>query len=426
MRYFLAAVRMILVLAHVTGLTVFVVKAQEADPNSQELPSPPADVGQYFPFLRKQAEQQRGSMSYLAKDWPSPDDWRRQAREKMRELLAYAPPACPLNSEILETVQKDGYRRLLVRFAITEERTTEAFLLIPNNLQGKAPAVLALHDHGGFYYFGKEKVTATDDPPESLTLHIQTAYGGRTYADELARRGFVVLVPDAFYFGSQRIDPDKVSKTYTRALDGLTPGTDDFIQAFNKFAGGHETLVAKTIFTSGTTWPGILFHGDRVAVDYLLTRPEVDPERIGCMGLSIGGFRSAHLAGLDSRIKAAVVAGWMTNYDSLLKDHLRAHTWMIYVPGQLPFLDLPDVASLHAPSPLLILNCTQDKLFPLSGMQNAESRLQSVYAKLGQPDQFQCDYYDLPHSLTIPMQNDAIDWLERWLQPEGNRQGQRP
>ena len=95
-------------------------------------------------------------------------------------------------------------------------------------------------------------------------------------------------------------------------------------------------------------------------------------ERVGCMGLSIGGFRAAHLAGLDSRIKAAVVAGWMTTYDSLLKDHLRAHTWMIYVPGQLPFLDLPDVASLNAPNPLLIANCSQDVLFPLLG--NADRR----------------------------------------------------
>ena len=58
----------------------------------------------------------------------------------MRALLAYDPPACPLNSEVVETIQKDGYRRLLVRFAITAERKTEAFLLIPNNLKGKSAA----------------------------------------------------------------------------------------------------------------------------------------------------------------------------------------------------------------------------------------------------------------------------------------------
>jgi dienelactone hydrolase len=422
MRFALPAVGMIAVLVHVAGLTPFAAEAQNAAASPHEQASTPADAGQYFPFLQKHAEQQRGSLSYLAKEWPNADEWRRLGRERMRVLLAYDPPACPLNPEVVETIQKDGYRRLLIRFAITAERKTEAFLLIPNNLKGKSAAVLALHDHGGFYYFGKEKVTETDNPPESLQKFIETAYGGRTFADELARRGFVVLVPDAFYFGSQRIDPAQISKHYSDVLDGLTPGTDEFVRAYNKFASGHETLVAKTIFTSGTTWPGILFHGDRVALDYLLSRPEVDPQRVGCMGLSIGGFRAAHLTGLDSRIKAAVVAGWMTTYDSLLKDHLRAHTWMIYVPGQLPFLDLPDVASLNAPSPLLIANCSQDALFPLSGMQNAEAQLRAVYTKLQQPDRFECRYYDLPHSLTIPMQNDAIDWLERWLKPGKERQ----
>jgi dienelactone hydrolase len=244
MRYALPTVGMIVVLVHIAVLKPFAAGAQNAAASRQEAASTTANVGQYFPFLQKRAEQQRGSLSYLAKEWPNADEWRRQGREKMRALLAYDPPA----------------------------------------------------------------------------------------------------------------------------------------------------------------------------------GPSVDPQRVGCMGLSIGGFRAAHLTGLDSRIKAAVVAGWMTTYDSLLKDHLRAHTWMIYVPGQLPFLDLPDVASMNAPSPLLIANCSEDALFPLSGMQNAEAQLRAVYTKLHHPDRFECRYYDLPHSLTIPMQNDAIDWLERWLKPEKEQQ----
>jgi dienelactone hydrolase len=413
MRCSLPAIGVFSLALQVAGLTALDGTAQDASATPEAQDS--ADVGQYFPLLRQHAERQQGALSYLAKDWPDADAWRSAGRDKMQTLLAYSPPACPLDPEILETVQRDGYRRLLVRYALTRERKTEAFLLIPNERRAKSPAVLALHDHGGFYYFGKEKVTAIDNPPESLAQFIQTAYGGRTFADELARRGFVVLVPDAFYFGCQRIDPAKLSKHYSQALDGIAPGSDEFIRAFNKFANAHETLMAKTIFTSGTTWPGILFHGDRVALDYLLSRPEVDPQRIGCMGLSIGGFRSAHLAGMDSRIRASVVAGWMTTYDSLLKDHLRSHTWMIYVPGQLPFLDLPDVVSLNAANPLLILNCSQDVLFPLSGMQAAEAKLKAVYAKVGKPDRFDCRYYDLPHSLTVSMQDDAIHWLERWL-----------
>jgi dienelactone hydrolase len=89
-------------------------------------------------------------------------------------------------------------------------------LLIPEGLTKPAPAVLALHEHGGFYYYGKEKVTETEAFPLVLKKHIKRSYGGRTYADELARRGFVVLCPDAFYFGSQRIDVNHVAKHFTK------------------------------------------------------------------------------------------------------------------------------------------------------------------------------------------------------------------
>jgi hypothetical protein len=99
-----------------------------------------------------------------------------------------------------------------------------------------------------------------------------------------------------------------------------------------------------------------------------------------------------------------------------LKHHLRSHTWMIYVPGQLKYLDLPDVVSLNAPRPLMVINCLQDRLFTLEGMQAAEAKLESVYEKMNAADRFLCRYYDAPHSLNLKMQNDAIDWLSRWLQ----------
>ena len=215
------------------------------------------------------------------------------------------------------------------------------------------------------------------DTSYNITLqYIDRAYGGCTYANELVRHGFVVLCPDAFYFGSQRLDPALVSDRMTNKFPELNSNDENEQQrAFNRFASTHETLTAKMIFTAGTTWPGILFQGDRASVNYMLTRPEVDPKRIGCMGLSIGGFRSAHLFGLDPRIKTAVVAGWMTTYGSLLFDDLLWHTWMIYVPGQHNFLDLPDVASLNAPNPLMVINCKKDNLFPMEGMQAAEKNL---------------------------------------------------
>jgi dienelactone hydrolase len=372
-------------------------------------------VGNLYPFMQAQADRSPFALSYGACQPADASRWRVEARAKMGELLRYSPAPPPQGGQVLETVKKTGHIRYRVRYAITRDRHTEAFLLVPDGLRGPAPAVLALHDHGGFYYFGKEKITETEIDLPVLKDHIRVAYGGRTFADELARRGFVVLVPDAFYFGAQRLDPASVPPETARALADLKLGSDNYVRAFNTFASAHEEIVAKTLFTAGTTWPGVLFQGDRASLDYLLTRPEVDTNRIGCLGLSIGGFRAAHLFGLDGRIKAGIVAGWMTTYSSLLFDHLRWHTWMIYVPGQHEFLDLPDVASLNAPNPLLVINCSHDILFTLDGMKAAEEKLARVYTGLGAAERFRCSFYDEPHSFKVPAQEEAFEWLCHWL-----------
>jgi dienelactone hydrolase len=155
--------------------------------------------------------------------------------------------------------------------------------------------------------------------------------------------------------------------------------------------------------------------GDIASVDYLVTRPEVDAARIGCMGLSIGGWRAAYLFGLDPRLKAAVVAGWMTSYPSLLHHHSKSHTWMLHVPGQENWLDITDMTALNGPNPLMVIDCLQDSLFPLNGMRAAEVKLGEIYSRMGAPDKFLCKYYDLPHSLKVPAQDDAIAWLEKGL-----------
>jgi len=372
------------------------------------------DVGNYYGFLAA-FSQRHPALSWQSQSWPDVEEWRSRGRAKMCELLCYAPAPVSPNAEALSSIKMDGYTRHLVRYAVASDRTTEAFLLIPDRLTEPAPAVIALHDHGGFYYHGKEKIALTDTPSQPLQAHIRESYGGRPYADELARQGFVVLAPDAFYFGSQRLDPDAVSPRLTDALRRHVQGSDDYIRAYQGFAWQMEELVARTIFAAGATWPGILFQGDRASLDFLLTRPEVDARRVGCVGLSIGGYRAAHLFALDARIQCGVVAGWMTTYGSLLRDHIAHHTWMVYVPGQTPWLDLPDVVTLNAPRPLMVINCNKDALFPLDGMRDAESIIRRVYDALGHADQFRCAYYDAPHSFPISAQDEAFAWLTKWL-----------
>jgi dienelactone hydrolase len=374
------------------------------------------DLGQYFNEFQSYADSRSMKLSYLSEEWPELEQWRIQGRAKMMELLSFRPEPAPLAPEIIESVKKSGYTRYKIRYSVTPHRKTEAFLLIPDGLTKPAPAVIALHDHGGFYYYGKEKITETEDQPQILKDFIGEAYGGRPYADELARKGFVVLCPDAFYFGSQRIDVNLMDDYFLRDYPDIkSSDKNKAINAFNQFCSPYENILARYIFDSGTTWPGILFHSDRVSVDYLLTRPEVDPSRIGCIGLSIGGFRSAHLFGLDPRISVGIDAGWMTSYGKQLDNHLRHHTWMIYVPKQLEYLDLPDVVTLSVPKPLMIINCKQDRLYTMDAMQSSADKIAAVYKKADASDKFAANWYDVPHLFNVEMQNDAIKWLEKWL-----------
>ncbi len=138
----------------------------------------PEDMGQFYPEFQEYANAAPKELSYLAKDWPELEQWRTLGRAKMLELLRYTPSPCPLNPTVLEETKKDGYTRYKVSYSLTAYRRTEAYLLIPDGLKKPAPAVIALHDHGGFYYFGKEKIVATENPPQILKDFIDKAYGG--------------------------------------------------------------------------------------------------------------------------------------------------------------------------------------------------------------------------------------------------------
>src|SRR5262249_59176245 len=129
------------------------------------------------------------------------------------------------------------------------------------------------------------------------------------------------------------------------------------IESFNRRSGQYEQLVGRTIYAAGFTWPGVMFWDDIRTVDYLLSRSDVDPARIGCVGLSVGGLRSCHLAALDDRIKAAVVVGWMASYPAQLRRHIKNTIGFTkLVPGLMRFLDYPDVAALAMPAALLVVN----------------------------------------------------------------------
>jgi dienelactone hydrolase len=381
-----------------------------------------SDIGNLFEFLNNYTAGRERRLSWLSGGWADREQWRIVAKAKVFELLGYFPGEAPLDAETVGVTEHNGYMQEEVRFNTARNVRVAGSLLIPTQGKKPYPAVVALHDHSGFYYYGRERLLEMDDEPEILTAFKQEAYGGRSWASELARRGYVVLTIDAFYFGTRKPDLHAVSsdmrKRYSlNALDSLQPGSMEYIQTYNHLCIGFETLFMRHVMAAGTTWAGILFFDDRRSVDYLLTREEVDSNRIGCCGLSLGGIRSVLLAGLDHRIKASVTAGWMATFESLLFDRLRDHTFMLSFPRLAEYMDIPDLASLSAPGAMLVQQCSQDALYNLKGMQDACEKLEKLYGSFGMPDRVQSNFYDNGHQFNVRMQQDAFEWLDRWLKP---------
>jgi dienelactone hydrolase len=372
-----------------------------------------ADVGSLFPVIQSEAVQSDFPLSFLNSRFKSAKRWKQTARAKLLDLLHYSPARCDPATEVVEKIDQGGYIREKIYFNTTPAIRVPAYVLVPKNAGKRLPAIVALHDHGGFYLWGKEKLVETEEAPSVLKKWRQTYYGGNSIASVLAGLGYVVLVIDMFYWGERRMLLDDDPADWRERPSTISA---ERIAAFNQRSGQNEQLVGRTIFSAGFTWAGLMFWDDIRSVDYLLTRPEVDPGRIGCVGLSVGGVRSCHLAALDDRIKAAVVVGWMASFPAQLQRHVRntiGHTKL--VPGLYRHLDYPDVASLAMPAALLVINGKKDGLFEPKGVASAFDKLASCYRKAGIPERLKTRLYDTPHEFNGQMQDEAWDWLKRWV-----------
>jgi dienelactone hydrolase len=391
-----------------------------APPSLHPVPGP--DLGNLHEVLAFVARSNAPRLSFLDGQWRSLEAWKRAARPLLLRQLSYRPPALPLGAALVGREERQGFTIESVRIRATAAYDIPARVLVPSGPRRRLPGVVALHCHSGRYQWGHEKLIAGRSDTSALTSFRNDTYG-RPYAELLATRGYLVVVIDAFYFGSRRLRvealdpaaaPSEASELLA-ALPALAPGSSAWMTAVDRLCGRYEHLTAKTIFATGATWPGILAWDDMRSVDYLASRPEVDPARLGCLGLSIGGLRATHLIGADPRIKVACVTGWMTEFALQLRNHLRSHTWMAYVPGLYSALDLPDVAALCAPGALLVQQCSRDRLYPIEAMRAAVDKLGRIYAKAGHPERFRGTFHDEPHSFRPAMQDEAFAWLDRWL-----------
>jgi len=131
------------------------------------------------------------------------------------------------------------------------------------------------------------------------------------------------------------------------------------------------------------------------ALDYMVTRPEVDPQRLATMGISGGGMTSLFTACLDTRVQVAVVSGYLNTFrDSILAVN---HCVDNYVPGLLKVVEMPDMAGLIAPRALFAESGTKDPIFPLPAFEQAVARLREIYAAFGVPERFGWEVFEGDH-----------------------------
>jgi dienelactone hydrolase len=310
------------------------------------------------------------------------------------------------------TVDGISVRRL--RWSVGFGPDTSAWLLRPSGSRGRLPGVLGMHCHGGVRSVGAEQLVDLGAGASPRAVSLRGAwYSGQAPANELARRGHVVLVHDTFSWASRRFDLSRLTPRLAALAEaqdalwrqqGVQPTEDERFDFLSRL---HEDTVAKAAGTLGQTFAGAVLTDDLVALEVLAGDDGVDDSRLGTFGFSGGGGRSLLLAALDPRIGAAVISCMMATFASLVPAGLDAHSWLLHVPGLWSWSDWPDLTSLGR-ARFLVQYRTGDELFPYTGMDEAHQRLRALHAA---SRRYRGSFSDGGHAFDTAMQQEAWDFL---------------
>jgi dienelactone hydrolase len=326
-------------------------------------------------FLKERARRIEPKLAFRARSREEWQAWRAALTAKTWELLRVAPEErVRLDPRVGEAVPDEGFRRERVVYDTAPGFSVPAWILIPDGADGRRnPAVLALHGHGG----GKLDVVGL---PETLQQRMRIRALNYDYGRQLARRGYVVLVPDA--------------------------------RGFGELGGGKNSCqwLARNAFMLGYTLKGLRVLDAIRALDYLESRPEVDAARIGCVGLSWGGAHSAYTAALDERVKVACVSGIFSTYADIFleRDDCICH----YVPDMLRWSEFGDVVGLIAPRPLVLEVGDRDPLLTPDVVDAEFAKLREIYRVAGAPSNVTLDRFPGHHEWHGPV---AFEWIDRVL-----------
>lgn len=334
--------------------------------------------------------------------------WKKAARAKVFECMMTPPKAAAAwNMEVLGEEQRDGYKAQKIAFNINAYSRITAYLLIPDG-KGPFPTVNALHDHGAHLFIGKEKMIRPFFTPEEKKSPTKQAlcqeilddadawakqlYDNQYVGDYLAKHGYVVFSADAPMWGER----------------GRKEGVDR-----NKY-----DLIAGNMMMLGRDLSAFMTYDDISSTEFLASLPMVDAKRIGCVGCSMGAYRSWMLSALSDRIKAGASICWMITTDAQLTRRFGRKEnggFANCIPGLRQYLDYPHIASLACPKPMLFINGTKDKLFPVPGVKDAFSEMHQVWKSQGADNLLDTELWDIPHSCGLKAQEKMLEFLDKNL-----------
>lgn len=334
--------------------------------------------------------------------------WKKTARAKVLECMMTPPKAAAAwDMEVLGEEQRDGYKAQKIAFNINAYSRITAYLLIPDG-KGPFPTVNALHDHGAHLFIGKEKMIRpffTPEEQDSPTKQVlcqeilddadawaRQLYDNQYVGDYLAKHGYVVFSADAPMWGER----------------GRKEGVDR-----NKY-----DLIAGNMMMLGRDLSAFMTYDDIASTEFLASLPMVDAKRIGCVGCSMGAYRSWMLSALSDRIKAGASICWMITTDAQLTRRFGRKEnggFANCIPGLRQYLDYPHIASLACPKPMLFINGTKDKLFPVPGVKDAFAEMHKVWKSQGADNLLDTELWDIPHSCGLKAQEKMLEFLDKNL-----------
>ena len=350
-------------------------------------------------FYRQMKQQLTFPLAWGTAEETDFDAWKVRARNRLMECMENIPPAPEAyDLEVTDRERRDGYEARKIVFNLSGWCRVPAYLLVPDG-EGPFPAIVLLHDHGAHFSIGKEKMVrpfhVTPEVMKDADQWVDRYYDGQYTGDYLARHGYVVLAVDALLWGER----------------GRKEGASYDVQQ----------ALASNFLQMGTSWGAFIHMDDVRSAEFLASLPFVDKERVGCLGFSMGAYRSWMLGALTDAVRASASVCWMNTTEYLMtptnNQNKGGSAYAMLVPGLRRYLDYPHVASIACPKPTLLFNGTRDKLFPVEGVNDAYREMQSVWDSQGASDRLVTRLWDETHFFNREMQQAVLAFFDRWLKP---------